>query len=396
MVQQTVNDRSKEMCMLGGIYENQSGKGSRWRVKFPGGINRRFGDRVAAERFLNGLRFKVDEGTFDPREYRKEEPLELENLAREWLEKKRLDGLRCPGVLVLHMGKAVAFFGNRNIKSLSTRDVESFRSWLLQQKQWSSKYKSAILSTFLSFLKWVVRVEAGLRMPEVDPIPFQMKMRNIIDKDTQIAVLDEVKRLTWHLNPKIYIACLWLSTYVTARPIELLSIMESDIDLDAGVIRLRRNKEKRDDKRLYLLEDDVEYLKTLPKSIHPEKTHFFRHSNVREGLSQARLGKFGKKLVYKWWVKACANLGITGVDLYGGTRHTSVSALSEFYTPEEVMSDGTGHRASKSFLRYFHIRAEKKRAVAAMARGGETKLKLHTLTSPLNEGKLFSDRHDEI
>jgi integrase len=230
-----------------------------------------------------------------------------------------------------------------------------------------------------------VTVESGFELPVVEPIDFEMKMRNILDKDTQLAVLDEVKRLTWHLNPKIYIACLWLSTYVTARPIEMLSIMESDIDLDAGVIRLRRNKEKRDDKRVYLLEEDVAYLRTLPKSIHPDKTYFFRHASVREGLPRRHLGKFGKKLICKWWKKACANLGIYDVDLYGGTRHSSASDLGKYYSPEEVMADGTGHTTSKSFLRYFHVRAEKKRAVATTARGREHLVNLLELPTAISK-----------
>jgi integrase len=361
--------------MLGGVYENKSGKGARWIVKFPG-VYRRFEDRGAADRFLTGLRFKSDEGVFDPRDYQKDNPLGLETLAREWLTKKETEGLKCPSNLSLHMGKVSEFFqGNPNIKTINTREVEKFRSWLLQTS-WSSKYRSCILTTFHSFLKWVSKVEPGFDLPEVEPIAFEMRMRNILDKDTQQDVLDEVKRLTWHLNPKIYIACLWLSTYVTARPIELLSVVESDIDADAGVIRLRRNKEGRDDKRLYLVEDDITYLRTLPKSIHPDKTYFFRHSNVREGLSRRHLGRFGKKLVYKWWKKSCKNLGILDVDLYGGTRHSSASDLGKYYTPEEVMHDGTGHATSKSFLRYFHIRAEKKKAVATTARRGETLVKL--------------------
>ena len=36
-------------------------------------------------------------------------------------------------------------------------------------------------------------------------------------------------------------------------------------------------------------------------------------------------------------MKACANLGIEGVDLYGGTRHLSVRALrKDNFSPEEI------------------------------------------------------------
>jgi len=42
---------------------------------------------------------------------------------------------------------------------------------------------------------------------------------------------------------------------------------------------------------------------------------------------------------------------IEGVDLYGGTKHSTVTALGQKYSPEEIQERGTGH-LSKAFLRY--------------------------------------------
>ncbi len=66
---------------------------------------------------------------------------------------------------------------------------------------------------------------------------------------------------------------------------------------------------------------------------------------------------FGKKYFYKWWVKACAKLGIEGVDLYGGTRHSSAIALRKFRTSEEIKR-ATMHTTNKAFERYFRIESE--------------------------------------
>jgi hypothetical protein len=61
---------------------------------------------------------------------------------------------------------------------------------------------------------------------------------------------------------------------------------------------------------------------------------------------------FGIHYFHKWWVKACANLGIEGVDLYGGTRHSSVRALiAEQYTPEQVKQAAMSE-TNKAFERY--------------------------------------------
>ena len=64
-----------------------------------------------------------------------------------------------------------------------------------------------------------------------------------------------------------------------------------------------------------------------------------------------------EKYLYKWWVKACDNLGIKGVDLYGGTRHSSAKALREFHSPEEIKR-ATIHTTNKAFERYFQIELE--------------------------------------
>ena len=80
--------------------------------------------------------------------------------------------------------------------------------------------------------------------------------------------------------------------------------------------------------------------------------YFFCHNR---GLSGAKAGeKFGEKYLYKWWKKACQNLGIEGVDLYGGTRHSTVRELRKYRTPEEIKL-GSMHSTNKAFERYFQV-----------------------------------------
>ena len=104
--------------MLGGIYSNQrcpicgnrfkdDGKkglfcvehteyqATKFFVRFKGGIFKRFNDYQSAQRFLTGLRYKYDEGSFDVRDYQKEQPLGFENLSHKWVEYKEKDNIRC-------------------------------------------------------------------------------------------------------------------------------------------------------------------------------------------------------------------------------------------------------------------------------------------------------------
>ena len=71
---------------------------------------------------------------------------------------------------------------------------------------------------------------------------------------------------------------------------------------------------------------------------------------------------FGEKYFYKWWVKACQNLGIEGVDLYSGTRHSSAKALRHYCSPEEIKR-ATMHVTNKAFERYFQIESDDLREI---------------------------------
>jgi len=93
--------------------------------------------------------------------------------------------------------------------------------------------------------------------------------------------------------------------------------------------------------------------------------YFFRHL---KGNGAAKPGqRFGKDYLYKWWKKACANLGIEGVDLYGGTRHSSVVDLRKRHSPESVKR-ATMHSTNKAFERYLQITAGEVRPIYKDAR----------------------------
>ena len=76
---------------------------------------------------------------------------------------------------------------------------------------------------------------------------------------------------------------------------------------------------------------------------------FFRHLKSRSGVREGT--QFGPKFFKKWWDQACNNLGIEGVDLYGGTKHSTVTALGKLMTPEQIKRGVTGH-VSDAFKRY--------------------------------------------
>jgi hypothetical protein len=51
-------------------------------------------------------------------------------------------------------------------------------------------------------------------------------------------------------------------------------------------------------------------------------------------------------------MRACTELGVTGVSLYPGTKHSTVTARGGILTPEEIKRGGTGHQTNAAFERY--------------------------------------------
>ena len=186
-------------------------------------------------------------------------------------------------------------------------------------------------------------------MPEFPVISFELGWRKTIDKETQEVIINEVKRISYEFNPKIWIGIKWLSTYISIRPKELVGLKEENIDRKNGFLIIPHPKEKRP-KIVPLIDEDLRLLGKIALSF--PHLYFFRHNKKVKGCKPGQ--QFGEKYFYKWWIKACSNLGIKGVDMYAGTRHSSALALTEFATPEQIKR-ATMHSTNTAFERYYKV-----------------------------------------
>lgn len=283
--------------------------------------------------------------------------------------------------------------GQVNVKKISFAEIEDF---LLSQnlegsgRPVSAKTRPNMASCLHSFWSWLRRrrVLTMTEMPEFPEMTFELGFRKTLDKGKQEAVIEEVRRLTEGINPKIWLGIRWLSTYISIRPGELLMVKEGDLDLEQGYLIIRHPKEKRP-KLVSPLPEDVEAIRSLPT---PGLPHipFFRHEG---GVSGCKAGQpFGEKYLYKWWKRACANLGIEGVDLYGGTRQSSAMALREFRTPEEIKR-ATTHFTNKAFERYFRMEGDDLRAIYGETRPRKSGKEMAKKNKPPEKAKILKLRH---
>ena len=259
----------------------------RFRVQFGRMTRKRFSVYREAERFLDGLRWEVDQGTYDHRDYRVDYPLGFETLADKWLAvKKKEVKRRSYRNLQNYINRAIDVWGQRNIKSIGFGEIQD----LIHAQEVSDKTKSNMRSGLHSFFTWVCKREK-IQMPEFPVIGFELGWRKIIDKETQQEIIDEIHKLTYHRNPKIWLGIKWLATYISIRPGELLNLKEEDIDIRLRHFIIPHPKEKRP-KLVPIIDKDIEILERMPRGL--PKLMFFRHVKGFTGVSGGK--PFGKKL----------------------------------------------------------------------------------------------------
>jgi integrase len=324
-----------------------------WRnncqVRFGKAHTKRFKTVYEAERHLNYIRVQSDKGSFDQREWAKDQPLSFYSLRCKFEKHKMKQPLSVSHKrhikLVLNLaGKS---WDHLQIKEIAEGEIDDFIDCITV----GDKTKKNYVTVLQSFWSWVVRREkrrSGLDMPEFPDIKFKLAWRNILSMEDQGAVLDEIKQLSYHINPRTWLGIKLLSIYPKVRPGEMLNVKEGHINLQENWILFPDPKEGIP-KFIHLLPEHSDMIRKIrgPKGL-PD-LYFFRHLKSRSGV---KLGaQFGPKQFRVWWNKACANLGIKGVDLYGGTKHSTVTALGKVLSPEQIQRGATGH-VSDAFKRY--------------------------------------------
>jgi len=354
---------SQKCAVCGGVLRHMEGRGFMvcpnhpemvWQlacdVRFGRDHHKRFKTVAEAERHLTYLRVQTDRGQFDQREWAKDQPLSFYSLRKKFLKHKAKQGITKRQVT--HIANVLQVAGKewdtRQIKELAEPEIEDFFDGL---DTLSGKTKKNYVTVLHNFWEWVVRREqyrSNLRMPKFPDITFQMGWRNIVDMTTQAAILDEVKRLTYRDNPRIWLGIKLLSMYPKVRPGEMIKVKEGHINLDEKWIVFPDPKE-RVPKFIHLLPEHADLIRNVRGPRGLPDLYFFRHVTARSGVAAGV--RFGQKQFRKWWNQACENLGVTGVDLYGGTKHSTVTALGQVLTPEQIQRSVTGH-VSNAFRRY--------------------------------------------
>jgi len=290
-------------------------------------------------------------GRYDARDYTSDEPLSFKALAEIWLEGRKTE-VRAIRNLNNHIIYAVNFFAETNIKSIRYTELEDFLQSLPQTL--SPKTKANIFGTLHSFWQWIVNREQDkpypITMPKFPKLPkYKPTMRKIVTPENQARILTKLKEIS---PAKVYTAVLWCITYCL-RFEEIRQVKVKD--LNNGYMRVwdwkqTHYKEKK------LLPEDWDIVKE-EKAFGNE--WFFRHPNGRQ---------FGKDYLSECIKKAARALGFYDVVPYAIIKHSTITALSDHYSPEEIKKYFSLH-FSPALYNYLHLKEEKKAGMYAKARG---------------------------
>lgn len=121
-------------------------------VQFGRILRKRFSDFREAERFLDGLRYEVDKGSFDPRDYSSKMPLSFTILSEQWIERKKQE-IKTGTFKNLRsfITRAQGYFQNKNVKHIHFAELEDF----FASQDLSNKTKSNLRSCLHSFWLWM-------------------------------------------------------------------------------------------------------------------------------------------------------------------------------------------------------------------------------------------------
>ena len=316
-------------------------------VRFGQPIYKCFNNYPEAIQFLYGLRYKTVEGTFDANDYKKDAPNGFLSLSEKYLRtKSKKASFRD---IKRYINLAAKHWKTKSVKDINGADIEDF---LLSIPDISEKTRHNYKTQLSDFWTWLLKrgVINLSQMPNFPDIEYELGYRQIIDWETQVQILDIIKQIS-DKNPKIWFGIELLASYPILRPGDLLRIREGDIDTKNSTITIHNpTKRKNQFKTVRLIEEHNDLCIKL-KSEYPglPSIPFFRHV---VGVKSVKPDQpFGNKLFYKYWIKACEQVGIEGVDLYAGTRHTTTTEIARRYGSENAMK-ASDHQTNKAFKRY--------------------------------------------
>jgi len=314
-----------------------------------------------ASRLLNAIRYEIDQGKFDPREYvqREFKALKFSNYLQDWLTRQKsrherkeisLGYLKFSQLMVDKY--LIPILGDKDIREIREGQIEDFREAL------PSSLQPKTVANIMGLLGKILR-DAYHRRKDITYLPDIPKIE-VGEPITKWISLEEQEAVLASLSDPVFKAFFLFLMKQGVRPSEARALRWEDLDLKKGLVVIRaamdgekyRPCTKEKDVRYQPMHPKVnEALKGLPRSI--------------GGFVFSNNGKpFSKKLVINAWNRAIKEARVR-ITCYQGTRHSLASQAINRGVSERVIGAMLGHKCIASTRRYAKLSTETLKAVWA-------------------------------
>lgn len=301
-------------------------------------------DRAA--RLLNHVRFEIDRGIFDPKNYVKRDlrQLQFANYAAAWLKRKAQEQER--GQLSLSylrscqkcLRRLNEFFSLTNIREINEGKLEDFV--LSLPSTLAPKTVANILGVLHKILADAHRRRDISILPNFPRVPQVEQEIKWLTKDQQEAVLQHV---ACPVRRALYVFMM----FTGCRPGEARALKWEDVRWKEKVATIHAAMDE-EIYRPYTKERDV---RIIP--LHPAVCDAL--TLLLRSLSGYVFAINNKPLtgaqIYKTWTRAATKAGIR-INLYQGTKHSLGCQLLNSGVREELIQALMGHKDRKSTKRY--------------------------------------------
>jgi integrase len=240
----------------------------------------------------------------------------------------------------------VEFFGNEDVRLIRTFRINDFYDSLSEKI--ALKTQKNIMSVLRKFFTDMFDSELISELPRFPKIKPQNPTIEWIDKASQLLILQEIPE---HHKP------IFIFMFETGcRPAEARALLWSSVDLanDTVVIRhsfsdaVHRMITKGKTERVLPLSPILK--KTLQDQPKVLRSEFVFHTRFGKSIGQNRLRKI--------WVQACKDAKVSGIKLYGGTRHSFASQNLNEGKPKDLIAEWLGHGDNNTINKYSHVNLE--------------------------------------
>jgi integrase len=312
-----------------------------------------------SNRLLNAIRYEIDQGKFDPKEYVKKEfrTLLFKNYVQEWLKRREQEHARrhiansyLTDIKAYVRRFFIPFFGKMNIREIREAHIEDFINWL--PAHLSIKTVQNIMGILHKLFSDAYHKRKDiLVLPEFPKIEKTEPVTNWLTEEDQQRVLAQMK------DPVRQAFYLFLMKQ-GCRPGEARALRWENLDFKNDLVTIAASFD-REEFRPFTKEREVRYL-----PLHPE---------VRDALLSLPRALSGWVFTYRgehlsqwmasaYWRRAANKVGIK-VCCYEGTRHSLASQAINRGVSERKIGDMLGHKNLTSTRRYAKMRAVSLREV---------------------------------